>query len=181
MSFNQKSFNKTIGFFTLLSLAFFTSCSENSVSQEQEEHLDPVAIALVDEESGEQIAILYDEESLPDSVSKNILSIEVGADADLEIELLCLHENQLEHCDDEEHDHDHDHEESEESEEDHEDEEYSLVISIADGNIATASVHSGEFAFSLSGIKSGSTDLEVEIWHGSHADISGKVFELVVE
>lgn len=170
-----------------VSVALFTSCGDDTVATEQEEHLEPVAIALEDHEAGEFVAILFDEAELPDSTSRTSLTLVVGDTVEYHVVALCKHEDLLEECEFGSHDHE-SHAEEEHEEEGHEEEvhvegesEYTLHAEISDSTVAHLHVHSDEFAVELEAEAAGTADLTIEIWHGSHADISDKVFQIVVE
>jgi hypothetical protein len=154
------------GVFSLL------ACSENSVKSDQSEHLAPVAIALEDHASETLVAIIFDPEALPDSVSRPQVTLAVGDTVEYHVVSLCLHEAELEECAAEEHDHE---------AEAHEEGEYSLQGTVSNSDVVGLVVHEHEFALELNGKSLGTADLTVEIWHGSHADVSDKVFQIVVE
>jgi hypothetical protein len=157
-----------------LMTAALTACSEDSVSTDQEEHLEPVAIALENHETEEIVAILFDEEALPDSTSRTSLTLDVGDTLELHVVPLCEHDAELAPCELEAHDHDG---------EEHADEdaEYTIAATISDVAVADLHVHAAEFELELIGLAAGTAHLDVEILHGSHADISGKTFELMVQ
>jgi len=207
--------NKFLTGVSLFALIFLLACGDDSVSTEQEHHLEPVAIALENHESEEILAILFDEEALPDSVSRSAFSLSVADTLEVHVINLCEENGTLIECDlhADEHNHDaeaeaedHDHtddttdvhEHTDEhdhsadtidthdhtDEHDHSDEttaEYTLQATISDTSVVELEVHSEEFELHLVGKQAGSSDLTLEIWHGTHTDIAGKVFQITVE
>ena len=172
---------------SILSIAaslFLISCGDDHVGHDQEEHLEPVAIGLENHETEEIVAVLYDASELPDSTSITNVTLAAGDTVELKVVALCLENGELEECDALGGHEGHDHDEEAHEEEGHEEEgeeEFTLKVSVADSEIVSAEVHSDEFAVELMALKAGETTLEIEIWHGAHADITGKQFTLTVE
>lgn len=78
------------------------------------------------------------------------------------------------HEDDHDHEEDHDHE-------DHEDAEFTLSLKSSDESVVMLDVHADEFEFSAKALSEGTSELTLEVLHGSHADISGQIFEVEVK
>lgn len=179
---------------TATSSLFLMACfgTDSEVESEQELHLEPVAIELIQKSTDSSVAVLYSPEALPDSVSQNKFTLSVEDSLEYKVKLWCEHEGELEECELEAHDEDHDHEDHDHDEEkatagaeedhdhDHEDEEYTLSIKSSDESVVELDVHAEEFEFSVKALSAGSSELTLEVLHGSHADISGQIFEVEV-
>lgn len=166
---------------TLVFVSFLVLSCKDSVSSEQEEHLESVAIALEDHSTGEYVAILYDESQLPDSVSQNKVLLKVDEEADYHVISLCLENTILTECEFVGHDTHEDHEDHEDHEEESATTGFALKASVKDTTLVNLHVDEEGFEVELQALQVGKTSLDVEIWHGSHADTKGKTFEIVVE
>lgn len=183
---------------TATSSLFLMACfgTDSEVESNQELHLEPVAIELIQKSTDSSVAVLYSPEALPDSVSQNKFTLSVDDSLEYKVKLWCEHEGELEECELEVHDDheahdDHDHEEEKatagaeedhdhDEDHDHEDEEYTLSIKSSDESVVELDVHAEEFEFSAKALSAGSSELTLEVFHGSHADISGQIFEVEV-
>lgn len=186
---------------SLLLMACFGTDSD--VTTEQDLHLEPVAIEIVQKSNDSSVAILYSPDALADSVSQNKFSLSVDDSLEYKVKLWCEHEGELEVCeleahddhddhDDHDHDEDHMHEEDtaaaseeevhnhEDDHDHHEDAEYTLSLKSSDESVVMLDVHADEFEFSAKALSEGTSELTLEVLHGSHADISGQIFEVEV-
>ncbi len=165
-------------FVVLTLLSLLLSCADDTLSTTQEEHLEPVALALENHETEEIIAILFDNDALPDSVSRSEVRLVSGGSIEVHVVTFCSINGVLKECEEDHDDHD-DHDDHEE----HVEEEgaYSLKANLSDSTVASIVVHEQEFEIELTATSQGTTSLEVEIWHGSHADVSDKIFQVIVE
>jgi hypothetical protein len=170
--------------FVIGSILTLTACETNSTSAEQEEHLEPVAIALKAHDESSYRAILYDKNELPDSLDQKGITLKLNETLELDVMTLCLASNVISPCKTD--DHDEEGHDSHEEDENHDDEkndspEVSLKANISDSTLVELRTESEHFEVSLKALKTGKTNLEIEIWHGGHADISNQIFEITVQ
>lgn len=185
-NFKLKPLATSIAIGSILTL---TACETNSTSVEQEDHLEPVAIALQAHDESAYRAILFDKNVLPDSLDRKSISLKVDETVELDVVALCISSGVMSPCtlSTEEHDHDHDEEEhddhDEEEHDDHDEEEgeFTLKANLSDSSIVELTTEADHFEVAMKGLKAGQTNLEVEIWHGVHADISDQIFEITVQ
>ncbi|MDC3250074.1 hypothetical protein OAU52_00435 [bacterium] len=216
-NFTLKPLATSIAIGSILTL---TACETNSTSAEQEEHLEPVAVALKAHDESAYRAILFDKIELPDSLDRKSISLKVDETVELDVVTLCISSGVMSPCelsDDDDHDHDEeehenhdeeehddhdeeehddhdeeehddhdeeehdDHDEEEHDDHDEEESEFTLKANLSDSSIVELTTEADHFEVSMKGLKAGQTNLEVEIWHGGHADIQNQLFEITVQ
>lgn len=162
----------------------FIACSTTSELGPEEVHQDIVGFQLESQDSI-YVNIYADEVSLESPVD-SVLEMVVSTEMDFHLKTLCENTSGVDHCEEDHADHaDEDHaDHSDEDHDDHDDHEgeLELQISVSDTSIASVEIiNSEEYEIKIHSKKAGTTEVQVEFWHGSHLEVSPKSFQILVE